>query len=681
MENQPVPTPLPPHRVITGGDFIPKGHDFLVPCTSKQLSPLSSQSRIFKCSPVCSKQKAGRPTKLKQGMLIIFFCAMYLETGEADQTTVILNRIQQMNSSGFPFNNCPSQCNFNIHIDMDQIKEEGIKKRQQEKENLNQCAVDLCGPPNKNPSFMINNLAFTDEEDKDILKQFDQKVKPHVRQGRNKAIQHYSNNLAKLSSELQAKPNGDKWDQTASQIIADYVSSDRQKIHNKNMAPSTRAFLSAYLEDYNSLRAEVTKQIEEMNAEEMRQFIISRRDKYDSTIKENPRFDSVDQRAWEQYTTLDTQEFMASLKLKAINVGILSERTKRPSCSEQAICKESILEEINFQKKAIQKQAQEEESYMNYCKSIFNEAISAIKQAQSFEQKLPKYIDQITKNVFADYSLQSRQQFQNVMNDTTIHLPSTDTVESNFIDRISTNSKNSPSKLGSWKEHTYSSQINQICPSSYINSLSDSTVTTYDTKSSEIRNRSMELSFKSCTFHDHGKGVLAHEIGHTISNMFHPNNPDSQKISTLSRDKYQKLRKCAKNIYKTPKQIKLDHWDHPNDSLHTEEDTADLMASMAFKDNPTHSFCMLLSTDAEGLKYDKLEHGFPLPLLSMPLGGALNMSAMSSAIQVLEADPDPHSGAFLRVLIEAQHKRTKLSSACEKVLDRFKDRINFEPCF
>ena len=629
--------------------------------------------------PCCQKLLINLGHYIICSSVLLSHLSIALEKEQVPLNT-ILKQVDHINTSGFPFNSCQNQCNFKL--DMEKIKEENRKKVQLERENLHQCAVDLCGPPNKNPRFMINNQSFTNEEDEDILKQFDKQVRPHIRQGRNRAIQYYSNNLAELSSELQAQPNRDKWDQTAGQIIRDYVSFARQpKIRNKDMDPQTRTFLTGYLEDYNALKAEVTKQIKAMSIEEMRQFIISQRDKYDSTIQKDPRLSKYEREKWKKDTTLKTTNVMTPLLTQqAISVGVFSEQTKRPSCAEQAICKKAILEEIAFQQEALQQQAQEEESYMNYCKSIFNEAISAIKQAQSFEQKLPKYIDQITENVFADYSSQSRQQFQNVINDMKFPLPSTDTVESNFIDRISANSKLF-SKSGSWKYHTRSSQINQICPSSYINSLSDSTVTTYNTSSNQIQNQSINLSFMSCTFHDHGKGILAHEMGHTISQMFNPNNPEREKVSKLSRDKYQNLRKCATNIYKTPKQIQSDPWNHPNDKLHTEEDTADLMASMAFKDSPTYSFCMLLSTDDKGSKYEKLAIGFPPPSTKIVLENADISSAMNSTMQIFEQDPDPHSGAFLRVLIEAQHKKTKLSSACQKVVDRFKDRINFEPCF
>ena len=42
---------------------------------------------------------------------------------------------------------------------------------------------------------------------------------------------------------------------------------------------------------------------------------------------------------------------------------------------------------------------------------------------------------------------------------------------------------------------------------------------------------------------------------------------------------------------------------------------------------------------------------------------------------------DQNIAPFLRVLMEEIHKKQKLSSPCQQVINKYKDKINFTPCF
>ena len=173
--------------------------------------------------------------------------------------------------------------------------------------------------------------------------------------------------------------------------------------------------------------------------------------------------------------------------------------------------------------------------------------------------------------------------------------------------------------------------------------------------SGEITEPSLNVSLFSCLFHDYGKGILAHELAHLISYLSSPHNP-KKKMSEDSYEQYEKLRKCATNRYKNliPLQNNSRGIVHNNDYLRTEEDTADIISYSVLKDEPIHYSCALLNMDQTEYTDLKVLYG--------------------------PESQEPHSSTFLRVLMEAIHKRTKLSPACQQVIDRYKDRIDFTPC-
>ena len=44
-------------------------------------------------------------------------------------------------------------------------------------------------------------------------------------------------------------------------------------------------------------------------------------------------------------------------------------------------------------------------------------------------------------------------------------------------------------------------------------------------------------------------------------------------------------------------------------------------------------------------------------------------------------EANKHPAGLLRVIMEAIHKKKKLSYACRQVMDQYKNKINFQPCF
>ena len=163
----------------------------------------------------------------------------------------------------------------------------------------------------------------------------------------------------------------------------------------------------------------------------------------------------------------------------------------------------------------------------------------------------------------------------------------------------------------------------------------------------------INLSLFSCLHPHHGQGVASHEMAHLLSWLFMQN-----KLSEKSYGSYKKLRECATKRYKHLKAPSIQSDTHENDQLKTEEDTADLISYLAVPDKKSHYSCALLSITAAGTQYKETD------LLNNGLKGF-----------------SPHSNSLLRVLFEAIHKRVELSSACKRVVEHYKDDIDFTPCF
>ena len=92
------------------------------------------------------------------------------------------------------------------------------------------------------------------------------------------------------------------------------------------------------------------------------------------------------------------------------------------------------------------------------------------------------------------------------------------------------------------------------------------------------------MSNFNCTFHEHGKHTLAHELGHALSYWFSKNRQhldESNRPSKKSYNQYMTLRKCANQRYKTDdtrEEKKRIPSRHDNDKFRTEEDMADLIS-------------------------------------------------------------------------------------------------------
>ena len=164
------------------------------------------------------------------------------------------------------------------------------------------------------------------------------------------------------------------------------------------------------------------------------------------------------------------------------------------------------------------------------------------------------------------------------------------------------------------------------------------------------------ISSFSCNHYTTGKQVLAHELGHAISVQFINN-----KSSDTSLKKYKSHRRCISNSYKdktfAEKSTYVD-FSFKEDTKYTEEDMADFVAGIVYGNpNETLLGCSLIAKDKNNIDYNREKLSVLNPI-----------------------SYDTHSSPFLRTLKDAISKNRILTPSCRKIIDKYKDKINFNKC-
>ena len=168
----------------------------------------------------------------------------------------------------------------------------------------------------------------------------------------------------------------------------------------------------------------------------------------------------------------------------------------------------------------------------------------------------------------------------------------------------------------------------------------------------DLEKDNLNISMFSCTHQEHGKNIVAHELGHALSWAFLEN-----KLSEKSYKEYMNLRSCANSLYQVQNDSEKPRtFVHENDRFRVEEDTADLIGYMTIPDKSLIANCTLLDVSEDGKSFENLEL----------------MNSRNS---------DAHSSGLMRVLQEAIHKRRPLPASCKELVNANKDLYRFKPCF
>lgn len=152
----------------------------------------------------------------------------------------------------------------------------------------------------------------------------------------------------------------------------------------------------------------------------------------------------------------------------------------------------------------------------------------------------------------------------------------------------------------------------------------------------------------SCHHELRGKSVIAHELGHAINQIF-----ATVKLSESSGKIYKKLRQCSTDNYlESSPEVGFPILE--GDSQTTEEDTADILAYMAYPKNDDLFSCALIKPALDLKSYDDLA--------------------------LLADDGDPHSTSLYRLIMEAINKNRPLPVSCQRALEPMKEKLRLRKC-
>ena len=600
-------------------------------------------------------------------------------------TKEIIKKIDQLDGLRFQDKECQHCLRFS--------ESENESHQNRESELLQQCAVDLCGPADKNPMYVLSNKNFDKENiNSETMKNFNKKIKPVIEEVIQTELDRNKSILPALQEKLQNPESNIKaqeWDEMAELLSMQIMERSFGLGGVSTESESNKAPALNYLSDTerkgntsyrnrtrSMMSSSVTAGLLKLSSHEKQRNFIKRR--YKELLKDykrrRTRFTRDDRRIIRNLgKALRSGRDLNHLAV-ADDLDALIKKSKGIFFCVDKDCKKWVLEELTSLHQDLKKSVsdaghkQRLNRQTKHCQSVYNVNIQSARQADLYKQNFNKYVNKFMDGVFADYSDLSRKSYKNYMHTLQFKFPDStrQDVEQKLVDdiklearNISSNSDNRITEL--IQNRNILTDEYSICPSPLkIGDHGDFFDHITDTVS---------ISNFSCHSHDHGKQTLAHELAHALSHWFGTNKKNfdrANKPSRKSYSQYMKLRECANERYKTETdsnstEAASDTFGHYDDRFRTEEDMADLISHQVFQDDSTLVQCSLLLSS--GKKYEFLEILYPPPRTGIRMA------------------PDTHSTSLLRVMMEAIHKRKKLSTACQRIVNLYSDRINFEPCF
>ena len=153
--------------------------------------------------------------------LSFFFLFTSIKADSRSKTEVrkaeeAIKQIDQFNEPGLGLpdkkcQNCPGL-----------LESEEVSEQKRERDLLQQCAVDLCGPAKENPRYIYNNVTF-DEPDMEweIAEEFDERIRPTVERAIQDQLSYKDNILVFLKKALDnpdANIKQEGWDKIAEDL-------------------------------------------------------------------------------------------------------------------------------------------------------------------------------------------------------------------------------------------------------------------------------------------------------------------------------------------------------------------------------------------------------------------------------------------------------------------------------
>lgn len=605
----------------------------------------------------------------------------------------------------------------------------GNYNQEKQEDLLQQCAIDLCGKPTHSKTSALLDFNFDQYVDYNKMKTFES-LEPLIREIFENQLKNNQDFISAIEEKIK---NGENFKQDFSQwedweyenltwkYLDKYINLkiDRSKPFDERLSYELdipdkaneefvkgindyvkskkklieQDFTTAIYEDYYTLdeaKSILKTKFETFNTKYLKQ----KESNIDFMNSSSTTYTEIKEK-------VETSKFgdiyalgEVAMKLKNLNNEMIANITgswpnnSKYSCMSMA-CKKIIQNEVNkIDIKKILSKLKAKNSNANikekltYCKSQF--AMYSIKdyETESFLKLLPEIKSNFMKNVFRDFSLESKTEFEDYLEkDLNISTRFKRENSEEYINSINSHyeAMKSNSDQNNYNNYDFKQIFDKI--TSYINyenevdPLGDSNIcndsisyVAWDgfspkeeadflnemVNDADPNKDNLLISTFSCTHHSHGKGIFSHELGHALSYVF-----ASKGLSNESYKKYKNIRKCANTLYKTDidkSKSSYERIGHDNDYIKTEEDTADLISYLANPDKSVLFSCALLKPSQDGNKYEALS-----------LNNKVKMNT--------------HSSPLLRLLQEAIHKRYNIPNSCIQLINQNKNDFRFKPCF
>lgn len=578
--------------------------------------------------------------------------------------------------------------------------------------DLNQCAIELCGTPEKANTAVVNDNNFDlyivpgikekfQELEEPVRKIYEQKKKEN-----KKFINSFREKLTDGSLLDFAKWDPWAYSNLSSTIYDRYFTKEIDKSKPKDQrlkvkvsppSDSSEMFskgLSAYAElQAKKIQTSVADGMyadiytQEESLELMKDLAAKFYSEYEKELKKNPNILKDDADFITKYRDIDSlmlhDHFEFGIAYSGLTYlldkmhGTFSTTNYQDNCNgpcEEGIrdylSKANLKEKLSeFEKKV--NEADLEEVQVNCQAELVSKAFK-----QSEKEKFLTYYPQIKQNfmekVFTGYSDHSKKAFNEYIDDQ-LHLSflkSSPDAPEKFINELAEKANTESSELSTnslsllqkffqfqdWSDPNVFKPEEQ-CSSQPVFAAWDAFATKEELFGNDDGEGDIDhdkdnimISLFTCSHENEGKGVLSHEMGHALSYAFY-----KKKLSEESEKAYMKQRSCATSSYVNPAKSIADLFNRPGDSLRTEEDMADVISFMATKEDQTFFTCALLETNKKGDQFINLSLKNPL-------------------------NTDTHSSPLLRIIREAIYKNKTLPPSCKGIIEGSRNEYRFTPC-
>lgn len=538
------------------------------------------------------------------------------------------------------------------------------------------CAVDLCGPASKVPSF----FNFIDQLENGTPTAISPAATARLEKLINSNLSRQRQMIKafskmKLDDSEYSQWSDYEWSNSANNTFQRfyYLNTDFSKpLASRNsyqFHPIDKNFKSgmdSYMKDLDKL---IKTNPLDMSLGEIRYSILTPQEIKAEALKKidqvlaSPNLSPVVQAEFNNLkaTTATFQDDQVRTFLQKLDILLTDANFRSTSlCTDQA-CRQSVKDLKKLRVKSVMKQLTDRYRDPHLNKKALATCTSALMipaekkaQIESFQHKIPGLLENFINKGMQGASDHSKQAFRKFYQDNIS--PYFGLRDVNDIKQIDDYEKSMDAhplmpeegdELETAESLLFDGPMGQVplC-ASYVELPIAGDAYALDSRKSS--GRLMLISPFSCQHTAYGESIFSHELGHALSDAHKQNG-----LSPNSKIEFQKMRDCSKISHPTDQPAQPGVLFHQGDNLYTEEDTADLHAFRSNPDGLTFS-CALLKPSLDKQAYENLS--------------------------LIGAPGDNHSPGLLRAIRETHFKDKPLPASCKQLMDSDTQGLKLNKC-